>query len=226
MLRFSLLAIVICMPIEPLAATTIVSVTGSSSELSCLGCFSQISAAGWSSLSAYQDVSISAEVGASDGGEIFAYLVTRIGVSATSAAEVASTVIFPATLDETDTLFSGLTLPAATYFLVLTGPSATSQYWYSYDNPTVVGAAGTSDFAGGTANDFLGTPAGVYPPGSAFDYSSPLSLSIIVSGTAVNAVPEPSALLLGCVGLFLGWLRYRAGRAPSNFYTFSDLENQ
>ena len=87
-------------------------------------------AVAWSTTSAYQNVSISAWLSGSPAvsglttGPLEAYLTTSIGPGATSATQVASTVInvsLPSASSVEVSLFSGLTLAPGTYYLVLSG---------------------------------------------------------------------------------------------------------
>src|ERR1022692_1380542 len=104
----------------PAAATTIVAVGGNPDSSTVLGGnFHEILLTSWTTAVAYSNVSISAVVGASS-TSISAYLATQIGSTATSATLIASTIIDPSSGQETDTLFSGLSLPASVYYLILT----------------------------------------------------------------------------------------------------------
>lgn len=133
----------------------------------------------WSQASPFTGVSVFATIGGVPGSG-FAYLTNRIGPGATAAAnEIASTpVSFPAASTETQ-LFSGLSLPAGTYYLSLAGNGS----WGSSSTPTVNKAAGVTLFA-----DYATFTPEAYPPSSSVFNTS---TNLIFRVTA--AVPESSA---------------------------------
>jgi hypothetical protein len=106
-------------------AGTIVSVTGTAAANFTLGGSDQdeVLEASWTTLGSYFNVSIAADLGANDSlsPSISAYLTTGIGPTETDADEIAGITFDPATDNEIDNLFSGLTLGPGTYNLVLIG---------------------------------------------------------------------------------------------------------
>jgi hypothetical protein len=82
--------------------------------------------ASWSSLVAYDNVSIFAEVGADNSfGDLTAFLTTRVGSGTTAANQVASVTMTPPAYNSPGVdLFSGLNLGPGTYYLVLSGPAS------------------------------------------------------------------------------------------------------
>jgi hypothetical protein len=191
------------------SANVIYSVTGSNPSLSCLGinCFSQVLMASWTSTVDYDNVSIAVEIGTDDPtATISAFLTTQIGLGTTAAAdELAAVTLAPPSTDSVETLFTGASLPAGTYYLVLSGPAAGSSapYWYSFDTPTVTTGIGVTAGDPGVANLFDGTVNSLYAPASIFDTANPIFPAILVAGTPVANTPEPPSWLLLVVGLAL-----------------------
>src|SRR3954469_2860218 len=152
----------------------------------------------WSQTSPFTGVSVFATIGGVSGSG-FAYLTNKIGPGTTAAAnEIASTpVSFPAASTETQ-LFSGLSLPAGTYYLTLAGSAGD---WGSTSTPTVNKAAGVTLFA-----DYATFTPAAYPPSSSV-FSTGTNLIFRVTA----AVPESSATIQFLFGAglvaFLGFRR-------------------
>ncbi len=187
-------------------------------------------ASSWSSTLTYaararaRDVSISAMLSSNWPGILgTAYLTTRIGTGASMTDEVArSNFIFPEQ-PQLFTLFSNLTLPPSTYYLVLTssgsplGPTPTWVDAYTCDPnnpssalcvpPTVITGPGVSRnedfvvFAGGQAPY---APASDFFQGGGIRGDPFFDYNVVSAGT--ESIPEPSSfalLLLGAVaGIF------------------------
>jgi hypothetical protein len=211
------------------SADTALSVTNGNSNtpmgwcLGANGCFSQVLMEGWTSLNAYDNVVISAEVGGDDSSALLtAYLTNAIGAGATSANQLATVTLTPPSLDSSVLLFSGLHLSAGTYYLVMTGPAQASSfpYWYSYDTANVVTASGVTFTGTGFANiiDGASTPNTTYAPASVFDTQGAPNFSISVTGTLSTqlVIPEPASgiqmsIAAGILGIML--VRFRARKA-------------
>jgi hypothetical protein len=131
----------------------------------------------------------------------FAYLTNQIGPGTTAANEIASGAFsFPAASTET-LLFSGLTLPAGTYYLTLTVTNSGSGGWFGTNTPTATTAAGVTLFP-----DYDTFTPAAYPPATSF--FTPTSTNLIFR---VTAIPESSALIQFLLGggliAFLGLRR-------------------
>jgi hypothetical protein len=173
---------------------SVTSGVGGTSTAPCLGgqCFSQILMASWNSAVPISGVSISGEFGGDNSGAtLTAILTSRIGPGTTRASQIATVTITPSSLDSPGTkLFSGLTLPAGSYYLVLAGPAMNPSfsYWYQCQHPTVV--VGTNITAGsfGLANsvDPASAPDYKYAPASVFDTVNAPALSIQVTADTVT----------------------------------------
>jgi hypothetical protein len=216
-LPFLIAGVAVVLALAPSAfATTIYSVTGPPAGTGELGgSFEVVIEVGWTAASAYTNVSISAQVGGLPPDSITAYLTTAIGATATSATEVTTPFTFsPATDDESDTLFSGLSLPAGTYFLVLYGSFTGTQGWVSTTSPTVMTDTRVNANPAHVASEGNGSPDNVYPPGSTFATIIENNLIFTVTG---SSVPEPSSMVLalsGLAGLLIA--RYKKRSAVSD----------
>lgn len=200
----------------PATATTILSVSGPHGSTLSLGSTHQALVASWSSTSAYSGVSVSFQ---SNFGPFTgtAYLMTQIGPGTTSAQQVAVASYSAASATPALTnLFSGLTLGAGTYYLVLTSNSAGG-----WDTPYTAGPAVVSLAPGVTrgaqfiVNDGNGVPDLSYFPASSFSaLNAVYDLELEVTG---SLVPEPSRLLLLGLGFALlpRILRRSSGSRPS-----------
>lgn len=172
-------------------------------------------ASSWSSTLTYTGVSIATMLAGTPLGPVpgTAYLTTRIGPGTTTANEIArANVLFP-TPTGLVTLFSNLTLPPNTYYLVLGSsvPEGKQGLWldaYTCDAsftmcvpPTVTVGAGVSrneDYLapGGTIDAY--TPASVFHQGGGIRGDPFLDYKVFVPG---SSIPEPSAWSLLSIGL-------------------------
>jgi len=195
-----------------LHADTVIQTTGVSNPPTIGGSVDAIIAQSWTTSIPYQNVSISAEIGGDSSGSITAYLTDLIGPTATVANEIASPVTV-SSLSQPHALtllFSGLSLPAQTYYLVLSGPTGSTQYWISGTTTTLgSGVTTTTEYC---SNNIPGNlcqgdnPA--FPPGSTFFHDT-LHMDITVTGD--SSVPEPFSWVLVSVGLAgLIWRRLSA----------------
>ena len=171
---------------------------------------------GWTTTASFEQVLISATVGGyslspdETFGPISAYLMTQIGPGTTTLEQVAATSFTPDSIEETHTFFSGLSLLAGSYFLVMTGPATTNnQYWVAEvpstlaEDPSV-----TQVFYEVSATQGAGS---TYAPASTFeDDSIDLQIGEIGFLVTVASVPEPSSFGLVFVGVLpfsLAWLK-------------------
>ena len=137
-----------------------------------------------------------------------AYLTTSIGPTATDATLVAETpFVFGSTSSTWVTLFTGLTLDPATYFLIIASPQRGTFGWTSGAPLDIVTANGVTDNSSYFASDDAHAPVNLaYIPGSDF-VNEYLSVQYTVTG---DAVPLPASLPLFASGLAgLGWLSRR-----------------
>ncbi len=165
---------------------------------------------------AYSNVSIAANLFALSGGQVTGYLSNSVGPGAIPIATSSPVTVTSAQANLT--LFSGLTLPPGTYYLVLSGNMAcgdTSIGWsYSTGTPTV--GPGVTLGAFGYDSPFLGSPNASNPVASTFVTNSVNSLSVLVTGSSAPAAPTttpipPSLMLVvtGLAGLAIYQLRRR-----------------
>lgn len=169
----------------------------------------------WTTTTAYSNVTIAANLFALAGGQVTAYLSNSVGTGATAIAT--SSPVSVTSAQTNMTLFSGLTLPAGTYYLVLSGNMAcgnTAIGWsYSTGSPTV--GPGVTLGAFGYDSPFIGSPNASNPVASTFVTNPGASLSVLVMATsapAPTATPIPPSLMLvvtGLAGLGIYQLRRR-----------------
>jgi hypothetical protein len=164
--------------------------------------------------SAFTDVTISALLYTADfmtGGAATVYLTDKIGDGTTTANEIAKVSVtdLPGqfTTDTPAAAFTGLTLPAGTYYVIEAsdaGPPGAS--WGGPASPTETTAPGV------TINSILqASSLAGYSPASGFVADSEFQFTFSVTG---SPVPEPSTwamMLLGFAGL--GFASHRATRA-------------
>lgn len=183
----------------------------------------QVVEAAWSATGGYSNVSISAEVGDNNlvGSSITAFLTNAIGPSETVANQLATVTFVPLSNDEVDTLFSGLTLGAGNYYLVLDDllPTEDAAWWGIMTGGATITTDGGVTF-GGEGFDDTGQSSPTNqanPPASVF-VAQDLGLMFQVTGDAVSATPEPGSvglmLVAGLAGFGL-WKRRRSAIAPT-----------
>jgi hypothetical protein len=183
-------------------------------------------AASWTTTSAYSNVSIAAEVECVVCGipsTITAYLTTAIGPSETVADQIATYTDTVSTgvgvPPELDTLFSGLTLGAGTYYLVLANgtadtevpnpdPSGNVDFWYGNIGPgEAISTATGVAYNGDKVTDWpFGCCNSSNPPANTFSNFGDLGLNFQVtgdpgSGSPPPPVPEPSSISLLLIGM-------------------------
>jgi hypothetical protein len=210
-MRSSLACLIALLSAGFASAGTIISVTGTPNDFS----FSvggsgadQVLASSWTQTGSYDNVSISAVL--ANGATMSAFLTDKIGPGTTASDVIASTSVTPSTAPETDTIFSGLSLGAGSYYLVLAVPGgATLGGWYGTDPATVTTTtdAGVTGALDAFADKPSNLPDDAFPPDSAFDATpgdNDENLLFTVTGDAVSATPEPSSfILLGLAGACL-----------------------
>jgi hypothetical protein len=162
----------------------------------------------------YNNVAISAALASFASGDSgTAFLTNQIGPGTTVANQLATTNFNFALVSDLTTLvdvplFSGLTLNAGTYDVVLTGPSPINDLISRNQSATYTTAAGAS-VATGFAN--TGNIDTTYSPASTFtlEGDTGLPLFFTVTGNQPNTVPEPSYAVLLLAGLGAMLLRWR-----------------
>jgi hypothetical protein len=190
----------------PASAATVYSISGTASDgFEVGGPPDVITAESWSETTSFSGVDITALLGDYLGsGTITAYLTTQIGAGATSAEQVAKATISPATGEETDTLFTGLSLGPGTYYLVLS--SANEATWWGNTTSTTTTASGVTGGPAVFADIGNGSPDATYAPGSTFESDGGIGLFF----TASTSAPEPSTFYLLAAGLgAAAWLGRR-----------------
>jgi hypothetical protein len=192
-------------------ATTIVSVTGPQTFGAAAG-QQQFVTAGFTTGQNYANVSISAVIGGLAAQSVTAYLTTQIGPGTTQAAnEVATAVIpLPGPGGILTPIFTGLALPAGSYYLTLADNTFTAGAWYSTNAPVVATAPGSSAGFDGyyiTNYPMVGLPA--YAPAATY---AALTESLLYQ-VETTQVPEPSTaglmLLTGAALAVRGFGRRR-----------------
>jgi hypothetical protein len=179
----------------------------------------QISMEGWTDSSPESNVSIQAVVGEfGAGSSITAYLMNQVGPGTTTGNQIATTTFTPGSSFETDTLFSGLFLPAGSYYLVLTGNATNNQGWGFVNSGTdpITTAATVSSPVAGVVNVIPGNSHGTpdaYAPASTF-FSTTFELSSFGQSVLVQtATPAPEPGTLATAGVLLGALGWWKRRA-------------
>ena len=128
-----------------LHADVVVSVTGTSTGggSSVGGIFSQVLVSSWSSLNAYSDVKVSAELGTFDPTTTgTAFLMNMIGPGTTTANQIATANYTVSSPNSTlIPLFSRLDLLSGSYYLVLAGPTNGNVFWRQTFNDATITTA-------------------------------------------------------------------------------------
>lgn len=175
----------------------------------------QIIAVGWTDSSAETNVEILATVGQYTGTSITAYLTDQIGTGTTTANQIATVTFTPSTDMEQDVLFSGLSLAAGSYDLVLIGNGTGEELWWANsDSGTLTEASTVTGAYQGVVNvipgNSHGTAAAYAPASTFFDTSS--EVPDFGFELTVETTPEPgSFVLLGTALIAVGLQRKRAG---------------
>jgi hypothetical protein len=186
MRTLAVFVILACAPTVPCFATIIVADSGPNAGFGESVDPIDYVAESWIQSGTFGAVTITAFLeGAGEGGT--AYLTTALGPGATSASQVAvAGFTFPDGV-ATVTLFSGLTLGPATYYLLLTGSTTGSDDgWVDTTSPSFTVAPGVTSVPGIVFNDAVHLP-GNYPPNNAYSADSD---DVIFSVTG-SSVPEP-----------------------------------
>jgi hypothetical protein len=153
------------------------------------------SVASWTQTTEYEGVSISfLGNGVSSPATGTAYLTTSMGLGTTMADQIASTTFSaPAGPTSPISLFSGLSLPANTYYLTIFADAGSQIEWAATNSPiTTLGDGVGLNFSAAVGENLL--PFGSfdpYPPATEpfFGFQDNLLLD-------VSSVPEPSTLSL------------------------------
>lgn len=197
------------------SAGTIYSVGGTADTPFTIGGagIDQMLVSSWTESGPYANVSISAELFNGNGAPISVYLTNSVGPGTTVANEIATTTVSPATSDETDTLFSGLSLGSGTYYLILAAPGvSTYAGWYGTNSATFTEDTGVTGSADTFVSDQSGSPNDALPPASTFTLGG-TNLLFTVTGDAGSPTPEPSSfILVGLAGTFLLCAKKRLAR--------------
>jgi hypothetical protein len=189
------------------SAATIIAPLGPSTNASTVNS-AQFQALGFSTLTGFTNVSISASlifVGA-DSPVGVAMLTNQIGPGSTIANQIASTTFnfVPAASLQTVAnvnLFSGLTLPASTYYLVLSASSPSTLSAIALESAGYQTAPGVTVLTPQFAD--VSNLNAAFPPASTFSNSSLGNRIFTVTG---DPVPEPATatlVVIAAFGLFL-----------------------
>jgi hypothetical protein len=160
----------------------------------------------WRLTSAYSNVSITMPLADDPGGsptggvEGTVYLMNQIGPGTTVANQVAPPVSISGLTASftTRTLFSGLTLPAGNYYVVLvsTNPNPLSISPEGSSTPTVTPGSGVADLGSGSASSLA-----MFGPASNITLSLPDNSFITVTGDLVPTQVPTQVPTLNTVGL-------------------------
>jgi hypothetical protein len=186
-------------------ADTIVSITGQNNGGYVLGAlsdgYSQVVAASWTQTQSYTNVSVYVPILETGSDTIDAYLV-RGTVPQPESNEIAQTTFTAFNGLTTYAVFSGLSLGAGTYSIVLDSPTESnySTGWEYSASPQITLGTGVS--TNGPAYTSFDTSVPSYAPDDPnFRYTNQgVTLDYIVTGT-VASVPEPSSIVIAGIGL-------------------------
>lgn len=194
--------------------------TVSANVVSSLGAFDgwvvlysgQAFGVGWTQTQAYEDVSVSARLTgfgrSTETGR--AFLTSNLGLGTTSSSEIGfTTLTFPET-EEYVTLFTGLSLPAGSYYLSLVGDSPSWGSGWTVSLPPTLAASDGSALTG--AFGFFNPSTSFLPSSAVYDGGS--IPNFFVSGTSTASVPEGGSLTIVFAGACL--LLWAARPAPRN----------
>jgi hypothetical protein len=195
------------------SAVTVLSVTGVASQCNSTGgnagnlATGIVTAKAWTQTQGYTDVNISAAL---DDLNTFpvafpnftVYLTTSVGPGTTTAREIAhATVVAPLVSPWTSnltTLFTGLTLPAGTYYLTIygdpNGPALGPSCWTYSNSPALTLDSGVSNI-----QDLQVLGVAAYPPASFF-HSLSTEMLMQVTGVPLLEI-QTSTLPTAVVGL-------------------------
>ena len=140
-------------PVWAQAATTIISVSAANTanEQDVRLDANSVVAVHWTQPAAYNNVTVSAKLyctpctGKSDASYADAYLTTQIGPTVTTAQQIAYARVKVSGTRSFVTLFSGLTLPAGDYYLVIYSPLASQSGSSGSSTVPALAWVGTSD---------------------------------------------------------------------------------
>jgi hypothetical protein len=207
MIKFSAIAVVLTASVA-LHAANVFTVTGSPG-FALVSEFAEV--VSWNQSSTYANVTITMPLedvtsgGPIGGVEGTVYLLNQIGPGATAANQLAPPVSISGLTASftTRTLFTGLTLPPGTYYLVTVRSTARSLTPEAASLATVTPGSGVTDHGEGDAF----SPLAAYPPASTFTPSPlqlPTNILITVTGDPAanpSPTPLPSSLILLLTGL-------------------------
>jgi hypothetical protein len=216
----ALIAVIACILLNPppCRAGTIIEVDANPATIAqgLGGEFQQNVGVSWTMNQAFSAVTIEAAIASANAGDTAtAYLTTAAGPGTTTADVVAEStfglpVFLPLRSAPDFTIFTGLTLSAGTYYLIITTPfdSSEARGWRGTSNaPEVTTAPGV------TLNPSLLSADTASDPNFAPD--SNFSISPNTYQFAVFSVPEPSSLVLGCLAVLTSAWRFRRLRTAS-----------
>lgn len=163
---------------------------------------------GWTQTQSYTNVSISVALYSWTPGQTFdiqAYLTTAIGSGTTTALATDSfSSSTPNSTPVTYLLFSGLTLPAGSYYLTLASTDSTGSNpgalwpYECFSGCPLTLDTGVALLTQGFANPSSGSENPTFPPASTFATgSTPVNLTV----TGAPPAPEPASMLLLAAGL-------------------------
>jgi hypothetical protein len=217
-MRTSIICAIVFLSASFASAGTIISVTGNHDTPYFVGgsAADEMLVGSWTETGSYTNVSISAVLSDQFDGNpnttLTAYLTDQIGPGTTAANLIASTSIAPTTYDETDTLFTGLSLGAGSYYLVLAAPGDFAGWWGT-NSATITTDIGVTDAGDYHADHPNGSPDDTFPPASTFIADASDTFLYTVTGDASAATPEPSTFMLaGLAGAFLFCAKLRLSR--------------
>jgi hypothetical protein len=167
------------------SGTTLYQVTGPEGSAWAANT-TQVLYASWTQSASFTNVGVSALLGGS--GTASAYLTNQIGAGTTAGNVIASTTLSYPGSSTLTSLFSGLSLGAGTYYLVIGGTGAGD--WPQANPATVTTDASVSANGYGFCTTGSGSCDFGFVPASTF-VSFGLDSQLLVTGDAA-AVPEPS----------------------------------